>query len=99
MFSRLSLWAAVVAMTLAKASVLPRQDSTCSTGQLNCCDQVGDVHALGLTNNSALIGVVLDPITAIVGVDCVPVSVLGAAGGSCSAQTACCSGNTYASIP
>ena len=40
-----------------------------------------------------LLGIVLGPITALVGVNCSPISVIGAGGNSCSATPVCCAEN------
>ncbi|KDR80230.1 hypothetical protein GALMADRAFT_153891 [Galerina marginata CBS 339.88] len=67
----------------------------CNTGTISCCNSVGSASSLGLTGILGLLGIVLDPITAILGLDCSPISVIGVAGNSCSAQPVCCTGNQF----
>ncbi|KAF9051488.1 fungal hydrophobin-domain-containing protein [Panaeolus papilionaceus] len=83
---------------LASASVLPRTDgpsNQCNTGPIQCCNNVGTANALGLGSILSLLGIVLDPVTALIGINCSPLSVIGIGGNSCSATPVCCTGNTF----
>ncbi|KAF9016789.1 fungal hydrophobin-domain-containing protein [Rhodocollybia butyracea] len=90
---KLALVAAALA-TLAAATATP-PTSTCSTGPIQCCqstqtaDQAGkDPKTLALLG---LIGVVIGDVGALVGLDCSGINVAG--GGTCDAQTVCCTNN------
>ncbi|PPR06781.1 hypothetical protein CVT24_011281 [Panaeolus cyanescens] len=83
---------------LASATVLPRTDgpsNQCNTGPIQCCNNVGTVDALGLGTILGLLGIVLDPVTALLGINCSPLSVIGVGGNSCSATPVCCTGNVF----
>ena len=46
----------------------------------------------------ALLGIVLDNVNALVGLDCSPITVVGVGtGNQCSAQTVCCDDNSTVS--
>ncbi|THU89766.1 fungal hydrophobin [Dendrothele bispora CBS 962.96] len=82
----------------ARASTLePRQtNGQCSTGTLSCCSSVQSTQSnplLGLL--LGLLGIVLGPINAEVGINCSPISVIGVGGNSCTAQPACCQDNNF----
>ena len=47
---------------------------------------------------AGLLGVVLGPITALVGVNCSPISVIGVGGNSCNANPVCCTNNAVVCI-
>ncbi|KAF4618828.1 hypothetical protein D9613_010048 [Agrocybe pediades] len=86
---------------LASATAVPRTDgpsNQCNTGTISCCNQVGSASSLGLGSLLGLLGVVLDPITAIIGLNCSPINVIGLGGNSCSAQPVCCTGNTFGGL-
>ncbi|KAF8893177.1 fungal hydrophobin-domain-containing protein [Gymnopilus junonius] len=68
--------------------------SQCNTGPVQCCNNVGSAESLGVNGLLGLLGIAVDPITAILGVDCT--SVVGIANGnSCSAQPVCCTNNQF----
>ncbi|KXN85710.1 Fruiting body protein SC1 [Leucoagaricus sp. SymC.cos] len=74
--------------------------STCSTGPVQCCNQVQDNDHSAVkqvVNSLSLIGAVV-PIGSVagqVGLTCSPVTVIGAQGNQCNAQTVCCSNNSF----
>ncbi|CAA7269621.1 unnamed protein product [Cyclocybe aegerita] len=45
-----------------------------------------------------ILGLVINPINAIVGVTCSPIDVIGIGGNSCSAQPVCCQNNSFNGI-
>ncbi|KAF8881624.1 fungal hydrophobin-domain-containing protein [Infundibulicybe gibba] len=55
-----------------------------------------DSSAVGLL--AGLLGIVLGPITGLVGLTCSPLSVIGIGGNSCSAQPVCCTGNSFSGL-
>ncbi|KAK7472328.1 hypothetical protein VKT23_000447 [Stygiomarasmius scandens] len=68
----------------------------CQTGTLSCCSSVQSTQSnplLGLL--LGLLGIVLGPINAEVGLNCSPISVIGVGGNSCTAQPACCQDNNF----
>ncbi|PPQ96840.1 hypothetical protein CVT26_006009 [Gymnopilus dilepis] len=94
---------------LVHATVLPRgggrggdhdhghggsTSNNCNTGPVQCCNNVGSAESLGVTSLLSLLGIAVDPITAILGLDCNPISVIGA-GRDSSAQPVCCTNNNF----
>ncbi|EKM54146.1 uncharacterized protein PHACADRAFT_98288 [Phanerochaete carnosa HHB-10118-sp] len=80
----------------ATASSVPASD--CSTGSVQCCNTVtsaSDPTAAGILG---LLGVVVQGVDVLVGLTCDPITVVGAGGGSCSAQAVCCQDNSYGSL-
>ena len=84
MFSKLAI-TAVVSGLLAVATALPMPGDggaagTCSTGPIQCCNTVGSTTDQSFTSGlGPLIQVLLKDVTAVVGVDCSPISVIGGA--------------------
>ncbi|KAF9060581.1 fungal hydrophobin, partial [Rhodocollybia butyracea] len=73
----------------------------CSTGPIQCCQStqtvaqaLADSNTLGLIGG--LIGIVLQDVKAVVGLDCSGVNVAG--GGTCTAQTVCCKNNAQGGL-
>nr|P16934.1 RecName: Full=Fruiting body protein SC4; AltName: Full=Hydrophobin SC4; Flags: Precursor [Schizophyllum commune]AAA33927.1 Sc4 protein [Schizophyllum commune] len=64
----------------------------CNSGPVQCCNEtttVANAQKQGLLGG--LLGVVVGPITGLVGLNCSPISVVGVlTGNSCTAQTVCC---------
>ncbi|OJT07050.1 Fruiting body protein SC3 [Trametes pubescens] len=92
--------AAFVALAAATAvgatAIIPR--STCSTGEIQCCNSVESAKSAGVAALLGLLGVVVQDVTAQVGLTCSPISVVGAGGGNCKATTVCCENNSYGGL-
>ncbi|TFK37342.1 hydrophobin, partial [Crucibulum laeve] len=71
--------------------------SNSSTGDLQCCNSTQDSQNLSSTvlGIFGLLGIDVSSITALVGVTCTPITVIGLGGNSCSAQAVCCSNNSF----
>ncbi|EPQ50810.1 fungal hydrophobin [Gloeophyllum trabeum ATCC 11539] len=69
---------------------------SCNTGPVQCCNQVQ--QGKSVTSILGLLGVVLDDLEALVGIDCSPIDVLGLGGNSCSAHPVCCENNSNSLI-
>ncbi|KIJ27926.1 hypothetical protein M422DRAFT_190367 [Sphaerobolus stellatus SS14] len=72
----------------------------CNLGEAYCCNSVGQANTLsGVSTVLTLLDIVLDPITAIVGLSCSPISVgiFSSAGGgaNCAQQPVCCTNNSF----
>ncbi|KAJ3576502.1 hypothetical protein NP233_g381 [Leucocoprinus birnbaumii] len=83
---------------IAAATAVPRQSGNCNTGALTCCNQVQQANSTTVNQLAGLLGLVLGPITGLVGLGCSPIDVLGVGGNSCSAQPVCCTGNTFGGL-
>ncbi|KAJ3565974.1 hypothetical protein NP233_g7292 [Leucocoprinus birnbaumii] len=88
---------------LAAATAVPRTDTPpaggqCNTGTIQCCNQVQSSSSSLVGLLAGLLGIVLGPVEALVGVNCSPITVIGAGGNSCSAQPVCCTGNSFSGL-
>ncbi len=54
----------------------------CNTGSVQCCNSMQSASQPVLSKSLGLINVVVDDVTALVGVDCSPITVVGIAGNS-----------------
>ncbi|KAJ3565975.1 hypothetical protein NP233_g7293 [Leucocoprinus birnbaumii] len=72
--------------------------SQCNTGDLQCCNSVQSSSSGAVSLLAGLLGVVLGPVDALVGLTCNPISVIGVGGNSCSAQPVCCTGNSFSGL-
>ncbi|KLO20323.1 fungal hydrophobin [Schizopora paradoxa] len=94
----LRLFAALSVPLLALGTPTPQAlgNSQCDTGSLRCCSQVTTPEAYGQTAGlGSVITELLGSISGTIGVSCDSVNVIGASGNSCSAQPACCTGDTF----
>ncbi|TFK43805.1 fungal hydrophobin-domain-containing protein, partial [Crucibulum laeve] len=90
---KLASLATVAIATLAVATPTPRD--VCSTGTVQCCNSVQAASSTGVAALLGLLGIVVQDVTALVGVNCTPISVIGIGGNSCTAQTVCCKDNSF----
>ncbi|KAH9928005.1 fungal hydrophobin [Epithele typhae] len=95
MFSKLFIASAALFAVLANASPVPDEvgpAGQCNTGSVKCCDTVGPAKSvLPQQQLDGLLGVVIQDLNVIVGVSCIPISVIGVgAGNTCSAKPVCC---------
>ncbi|EKM81506.1 hypothetical protein AGABI1DRAFT_36491 [Agaricus bisporus var. burnettii JB137-S8] len=103
MFARISTILAVFFFAmLAAASAVPRTDpppatgSQCNAvgGDINCCNSLQQADDPVVKLLAGLLGIVLGPVEALIGLTCNPISVIGG-GNSCTSQTVCCTGNNF----
>ncbi|EIN14595.1 fungal hydrophobin, partial [Punctularia strigosozonata HHB-11173 SS5] len=69
---------------------------TCTTGPVQCCNTVTSAKNEGIL--LALLGIVLEDLSVLVGLGCSPISVIGLGGSSCSANPVCCENNNFGGI-
>jgi len=81
---------------LAAATPLEVRQSSCSTGSLQCCDSTISSTSAEAGILAGLLGIVLGPLTGLLGLTCSPINVIGVgSGNACSANAVCCD-NTQA---
>ncbi|KDQ55625.1 hypothetical protein JAAARDRAFT_133553 [Jaapia argillacea MUCL 33604] len=99
MYSKLSL-AVVGALTILAAATPTPTDpaSECNTGPIQCCDQVESANSPAAANVISSLGIVVQDVTALVGLTCSPITVIGVGGSSCSAKPVCCQDNSYGGV-
>ncbi|EIW52195.1 hydrophobin [Trametes versicolor FP-101664 SS1] len=86
---------------LAAATPTPGGEpaSSCSTGPVQCCDSTAKANSAAATSILDSIGVVVQDVNALVGLDCSPISVVGVgAGNVCSAEAVCCQDNSHGTL-
>ncbi|KAI0048152.1 hydrophobin 2 [Auriscalpium vulgare] len=108
MFSRLSNLFIVfflglmlmVSASPASPAVVKRTEpaSSCSTGDLQCCNSVEPASSASATKILGLLGIVLQDLSVIVGLTCDPITVIGVGSDSCSAQAVCCDNNSFKGV-
>ncbi len=72
---------ATVTTTVTVTATSTQPVSQCNTGSIQCCNQVESSNAPGVGIILGLLGIVLDGVEVLVGLDCSPVTV-GAGGSS-----------------
>ncbi|KAI0750505.1 hydrophobin, partial [Fomes fomentarius] len=73
--------------------------SGCSTGSVQCCQMVQTANSLPISVLLGLLGIVLPDLSALVGLGCDPISVIGVgSGNACSANTVCCENNAVGGL-
>ncbi|KAF8871123.1 fungal hydrophobin, partial [Infundibulicybe gibba] len=72
--------------------------SQCNVSGLQCCNSVQAAGSSAVSGILALLGVVVQDVTALVGVNCSPITAVGIAGNQCSAQPVCCTNNDFVTV-
>lgn len=81
MFSKIAVFIAVFAALVA-ASPVPGGDNNCNTGPVQCCNSVYQSQSQESSLLHSIVGANLQGVNAMAGVQCTPITVIGAAGGS-----------------
>ncbi|ETW80325.1 hydrophobin-like protein [Heterobasidion irregulare TC 32-1] len=105
MFARISSISAVFFLGFAlmvsatptpSPEMLAARGGQCNTGPLQCCNSVQQADAPGAAQLLKTLGVVVQGTTTMVGINCSPIPILGAATGTkCTQQPVCCENNNY----
>ncbi|KAH9475718.1 Fruiting body protein SC3 [Psilocybe cubensis] len=90
--------AATVALGATLAAATGSPASQCNTGGLQCCNSTGTANSDAISKILGLLGIVVQDVTALVGVNCSPISVIGIGGNSCTAQPVCCTNNSFGGL-
>ncbi|KAK0436415.1 fungal hydrophobin [Armillaria borealis] len=72
--------------------------SSCSSSNLQCCNSLQSSSSNAVSALLGLLGVVLNDVTALVGITCTPITIVGVGSTSCNEQTVCCQNNTFNGI-
>ncbi|KAI0669388.1 fungal hydrophobin, partial [Trametes maxima] len=73
--------------------------ASCSTGDIQCCESISKADSAAASKVLGLLGVVVQDVNAIVGLNCSPISVVGVgSGNACSANTVCCENNSFGGL-
>ncbi|KAI1793704.1 fungal hydrophobin [Ganoderma leucocontextum] len=88
---------AVAALFALPALAAPT--GSCNTGSVQCCNSVEDSSSAAASGILGLLGINLQDVTGMVGLQCSPLSVIGLGGGSaCSQQPVCCQNNNVGGL-
>ncbi|KAI0770144.1 hydrophobin, partial [Fomes fomentarius] len=72
---------------------------SCNTGPVQCCNSVESADSAAGSAILSLLGIVLQDVTANIGLDCSPLSVVGVGSGSaCKASPVCCENNNVGGL-
>ena len=77
MFAKLSIFSTVAIL----AAATPVFAQTCSTGPIQCCESVEQADSPAAAAILASIGVVVQDVTALVGLTCDPITAIGVGSG------------------
>ncbi|KIJ29277.1 hypothetical protein M422DRAFT_188752, partial [Sphaerobolus stellatus SS14] len=70
--------------------------SQCDTSESFCCNSIGAANTLpGASAVLNLLNIALDPVTAIVGLGCSPISIGTGGGANCAQQPVCCTNDSF----
>ncbi|KAJ8488970.1 hypothetical protein ONZ51_g3231 [Trametes cubensis] len=98
MFAKVAIYTTAIFTALAAATPVPQGSASCNTGPISCCQDVRSASDGAVTTLLGLLGVVLQDVTASVGLNCSPISVIGVGGGACSATPVCCENNNVGGL-
>ncbi|KAL7277103.1 hypothetical protein ACG7TL_008948 [Trametes sanguinea] len=100
MFAKVAIYTTAVFTALAAATPVPQATSgSCNTGPISCCQDVRPASDTSVSTILGLLGVVVQDLTASVGIQCSPLSVIGVGSGSaCSATPVCCENNSVGGL-
>ncbi|KAK1229775.1 hypothetical protein PQX77_007152 [Marasmius sp. AFHP31] len=83
--------------TLAVATPVARSGD-CTTGTLECCNNVTTAKDPVAALLIALLGIVVQDVNVGVGLTCSPITVIGGGNGGCNAHPVCCSDNSHGGL-
>ncbi|KAI0754182.1 hypothetical protein C8Q80DRAFT_1350043 [Daedaleopsis nitida] len=100
MFSRLATITSIVSLAVLAAAIPTGGPaaSTCSTGQVQCCNSVEKAsywYEHGGEGLLGLLGGMLGDMDALLGLGCSPFLLGGGGSGECHASTVCCEDNSH----
>ncbi|KAH9857450.1 fungal hydrophobin [Lenzites betulinus] len=90
------MFARVAALALALPLLAAAQD--CNTGPIQCCNSVESSSSAAGAAILSLLGVVVQDVTAQIGLGCSPISAVGLGQSSCSASPVCCENNNVGGL-
>ncbi|KAJ3476688.1 hypothetical protein NLI96_g10989 [Meripilus lineatus] len=85
-------------VVFATATPVP-QTNSCNTGPVQCCNSLQSTKDNAPLNLLlGLLGVVLGPVEALVGLTCSPISVIGVGSSGCNTSPVCCTNNNVGGL-
>ncbi|KAF8966794.1 hydrophobin [Flammula alnicola] len=94
MFSKAALL--ITAAFAASAIATPAIYSSCNSGPVQCCGALHEPNTAAATDALGLVNVVLSSVSGQVGVECNPITGIGAGtGANCASSPVCCEQNFF----
>ncbi|TFK91052.1 fungal hydrophobin [Polyporus arcularius HHB13444] len=94
-FARALILAALPLLAVATA-IQGRNDSPPPSSTDLCCDSTGTASDPAVAKELSILGIVVQDVNALIGVDCSPITVIGSSG--CSATTVTCTDNSHGGL-
>ncbi|KAJ8487052.1 hypothetical protein ONZ51_g4461 [Trametes cubensis] len=88
----------VTVTVTAPASTPTEPASSCSTGPIQCCNSVESASDPVGSLLLGLLGIVVQGVDVLLGLDCSPISVIGVGGGNCNTNVVCCQNNNVGGL-
>ncbi len=82
MFAKLAIYTTAVFSVLAVATPVARDGGSCSTGPIQCCQSVESADSAAGSLLLGLLGVVVQGVDVLLGLNCSPITVIGVGSGS-----------------
>ncbi|TFK26956.1 fungal hydrophobin [Coprinopsis marcescibilis] len=86
---------ALASLVAVAASTPTDPPPSCETGPIQCCNPTSAANVSPISTILNLLGIIVDPITALVGINCSPLTIIGGGGTSCNGQAVCCNDNFF----
>ncbi|KAF9257582.1 fungal hydrophobin [Marasmius fiardii PR-910] len=87
-----------VVTTLAAATALPGGGGGGGDNGDRCCEQVQQANSAAAAGVLATLGIVLQDLNVLVGLNCSPITVVGGGNGACSQTTVNCVDNSHGNL-
>ncbi|KAI1798183.1 hydrophobin [Ganoderma leucocontextum] len=99
MFARAAAFSLLALPLFAVATPTVLRRDSCNTGDIQCCNSVEDSNSTAISTLFSLLGINAQDITGQVGLQCSPLTVIGAGvGSSCSQAPVCCQNNNVGGL-
>ncbi|CAL1710919.1 unnamed protein product [Somion occarium] len=82
----------------APASTATVPAGQCNTGPIQCCNSVQSASSESSNLLLGLLGIVLNDLDVLLGIDCSPITVIGVGSNGCKAQPVCCQNNAHGGL-
>ncbi|KAH9919983.1 fungal hydrophobin [Epithele typhae] len=88
-----------VTVTVTETAKGPEPTSSCTIGPIQCCQSTTAATSPAGTALLGLLGIVVEGVDVLLGLNCSPITVIGVgSGSSCSATTVCCENNSQGGL-
>ncbi|KAF9257581.1 fungal hydrophobin [Marasmius fiardii PR-910] len=84
--------------SLAAVTALPTPGDGYGDENVRCCEQVQKASDKSAAAVLGLLGIVVQDVNALVGLNCSPITVIGGGNGACSSTTVSCTDNSHGNL-